>query len=150
VSSSVASKMKHKLIQRQTENIDNLMLKEKEALERTGAAENCKSSDIIGDNIDISRKPSQMSVDRRRQSWHWFLLVGLQKRVLNPSLDDKAPIADINTIDNSTFIPSLDDCNKLDQNFIFHIMNVLVKYVGCLKKYQNCLPKFIFARLCNT
>lgn len=70
MSSSAASKMKQAIIQRQTENIGNLTLKEKE---RRGAAENCKSSDIIGDNIDISRKPSQMSVDRRRQSWHWFL-----------------------------------------------------------------------------
>ncbi|CAC5417633.1 unnamed protein product [Mytilus coruscus] len=84
-----------------------------------------------------------MSVDRRRKSWHWFLLVGLQKRVLNPTLDDTAPISNITSVDNSTFIPNLNDCSKLDQNFMFHIMNVLVKYVGCLKKYKSCLPKFI-------
>lgn len=143
MSSSAASKQKKKLIQRQKEKIACLMLKEKEALENEGMVENCNSSDIIGDNIDISRNPSQMSKDRKRQSWHWFLLIGLQKRVLNPALDDSAPIADINTVENSTFIPNLNDCSKLDQNFIFHITHVLVKYVGCLKKYKNCLPKFI-------
>lgn len=26
---------------------------------------------------------------------------------------------------------------------MYHITNVLVKYVGCLKKYKDCVPKFI-------
>mgnify|MGYP003686221113 CR=1 FL=1 len=121
------------------------MLKEKEEIEKSGTCmtENHMSSDIIGDNIDLSRSPSQMSIEKRRKSWHWFLMVGLQKRVLNPSLDDTAPISDINKVENGTFIPNLDDCSKLDQNFLFHIMNVLVKYVDCLNKYKDCLPKYI-------
>lgn len=143
VSSSAASKQKQNLVQRQKDKIGELMLKEKDSLEKTGTVQDHKSSDIIGDNIDLNRSPSQMSIDRRRKSWHWFLLVGLQKRVLNPTLDDTAPISDITSVDNSTFIPNLNDCSKLDQNFMFHIMNVLVKYVGCLKKYKGCLPKFI-------
>ncbi|VDI74704.1 Hypothetical predicted protein [Mytilus galloprovincialis] len=125
------------------DKIGELMLKEKDSLEKTGTVQDHKSSDIIGDNIDLNRSPSQMSIDRRRKSWHWFLLVGLQKRVLNPTLDDTAPISDITSVDNSTFIPNLNDCSKLVQNFMFRIMNVLVKYVGCLKKYKGCLPKFI-------
>lgn len=63
--------------------------------------------------------------------------------VLNPSLDGTAPISDINKVENGTFIPNLDDYSKLDQNFLFHIMNVLVKYVDCLNKYKDCLPKYI-------
>ena len=68
-----------------------------------------KSSDIIGDNIDITRCPSQMSVVRKRKSWHWFLLFGLQKRVINRDLDDSTPITDINRVDNSLFVPNLED-----------------------------------------
>lgn len=119
------------------------MLKEKESLEKTGTGENSISSEIIGDNIDITRNPSKMSIDKRRLSWHWFLMIGLQKRVLKPSLDDTTPIAEINSVDNSTFIPNLNDCGELDNHFMFHIMHTLVKYVGCLKKYENCLPKYI-------
>lgn len=100
-------------------------------------------SDIIGDNIDISRNPSQMSEDRRRKSWHWFLLVVLNKRVLNPELDDSQPIVEISSVENSTFVPKFNDCNTLDRNFIFHIMHILLNYIRCLKKYKNCLPKFI-------
>ena len=95
------------------------------------------SCDIIGDNIDLNRSPSQMSIDRKRQSWHWFLLVGLQKRDLNPTLDDTAHTADIMSIGNSTFIPSTNDCKMLDENLKFHIANILVKHVGCLKKYKD-------------
>ena len=31
----------------------------------------------------------------------------------------------------------------LDENFKFHIANILVKHVGCLKKYKDSVPKFI-------
>lgn len=57
------------------------MLKEKEEIEKSGTCmtENHMSSDIIGDNIDLSRIPLQMSIEKRRKSWHWFLMVGLQK-----------------------------------------------------------------------
>lgn len=143
VSSSAMSKQKQRLLQRQKEKIGTLMLKEKEELEESGKNDSQISCDIIGDNIDITRSPSQMSVDRKRQSWHWFLLVGLQKRVLNPLLNDSAPIADIKSVDNCTFMPNFEECRKLDENFMYHITNVLVKYVGCLKKYKYCVPKFI-------
>jgi hypothetical protein len=102
-----------------------------------------KSSDIIGDNIDMTRSPSQMSVDRKRKSWHWFLLVGLQKRVINQDLDDSTPIADINHVENSLFVPNLKDCNFPDRNYIHHIMHVLIKYIRCFKKYDKCLPKHL-------
>jgi hypothetical protein len=143
VSSSATSKKKKSLLQRQAANIENIILKEKKALEESGENNGQASCDIIGDNIDICRTPSQMSIDRKRQTWHWFLLVGLQKRVLRPSLNDKTPIAEINSVDNSTFIPNIDDHKKLDENFTFHISNVLVKYMACFKKYRECIPTHI-------
>ena len=102
-----------------------------------------KSTEIIGDNIDITRRPSQMSKERRRLSWHWFLLVGAEKRVLNPALDDSRPTADIMEVQNSQFIPNELECSALEERYIFHIMKVLVKYVPCLKKYDGCLPKWL-------
>jgi hypothetical protein len=71
---------------------------------------------------------SQMSVDRKRKSWHWFLLVGLQKRVINQDLDDSTPIADINRVDNSLFVPNLEDCNYV-LTFIFTL----------IKKVKHCI-----------
>ena len=59
---------------------------------------------------------------------------GFAKESLKSIIDDTAPISDINNVENGAFIPNLDDCSKLDQYFLFHIMNVLVKYVDCLNK----------------
>ena len=43
---------------------------------KSGKSDSEISCDIIGDNIHVylNRSPSQMSIDRKRQSWHWFLL----------------------------------------------------------------------------
>lgn len=98
VSGSSSAKQKQKLLSRQQQHVERL-LKDEASDEPESQS---KSSDIIGDNIDITRNPSQMSVDRKRQSWHWFLLVALQKRVTDPTLDDIYPIADISQVENST------------------------------------------------
>ncbi|XP_021373030.1 uncharacterized protein LOC110463019 isoform X2 [Mizuhopecten yessoensis] len=159
VSTSAVSKMKKELQEHQRKHIEDLLIKEKNALEsknmepasQTDRGEKPqdetmkrnKSCDIIGDNVDISRSPSKMTKDKRRQSWHWFLLVGVEKRVLNPDLADIAPTADISLLENSKFIPSLEECHSLEERFIFHIMRVLVKYVNCLKKYECCVPKYL-------
>lgn len=71
------------------------MLQEKETLKSKGTTDNCKCSAIIDGNIDKSGTPSQMSVYRRKKSWHWFIMLGLQMRAVNPSLDVSTPIADI-------------------------------------------------------
>lgn len=84
-----------------------------------------------------------MNVHRKRKSWHWFLLVGLQKRVINQDIDYSTLIADINRVDNSLFVPHFEDCNFLDRNYIHHKMLVLVKYAGCLKEYDKCFPKYL-------
>ncbi|XP_041357523.1 LOW QUALITY PROTEIN: uncharacterized protein LOC121374491 [Gigantopelta aegis] len=145
VSTSATAVRKKALQQKQMEDVSSLMSEEKKHCESFPGTSihTLQSADIIGDNIDISRTPSQMSVDRRNKSFHWFLLVDLEKRVLNTSLDDSAPIADISHIDNSSFVQNLKDCDSLDKNFIFHIMHILVKYVDCLKKYAVCLPTVI-------
>ncbi|XP_055957707.1 uncharacterized protein LOC126824335, partial [Patella vulgata] len=43
-------------------------------------------------NVDITRNPSQMSKERRRKSWHWFLLLGIEKRALFPTLPDTSVV----------------------------------------------------------
>lgn len=146
MSTSAAAKQQQELLKQQMQHIEKLMLQERAKIEKSGmkaSSVSVQSSDIIGDNIDISRNPSQMSVDRRRKSWHWFLLVGLEKRIINDALADDYQLGDICRIDNSVFVPSVEDCSSLEEHFIFHIAHVLVKNVNCLKKYASCLPKFI-------
>ncbi|KAK3108923.1 hypothetical protein FSP39_018735 [Pinctada imbricata] len=84
-----------------------------------------------------------MSVEKKRQSWHWFLLVGLEKRIFATGLDNIKPIANICQVENGIFIPNMEDSSFLEQNFIYHIMQVLVKHIDTLRKYTPFIPQFI-------
>ena len=131
VSSSAADKKKTDLTKRQEAHIDKLMDTEKDEYETSTSRPESKSSDIIGDNVDINRHPAKMTKEKRTKSWHWFLEIGLQQRVLFETLEDTCPAAAIQDIENSTFLPSKVDCMTLEgeENFIFHIMHVLVRHV---------------------
>ena len=106
-------------------------------------SDSVKSSQIIGDNVDITRTPSKMSKERQRKSWHWFLLVGVENRLTFPDLPDEHPQADITRVENKVFVPSSDECLKLDEHLTFHIMRVLVKYIPHFKRFQSLVPKNI-------
>jgi hypothetical protein len=77
VSPSATSKQKKELLERQSAHIADLLMKEKIAHE-TGMnqSDTFKSSDIIGDNIDITRSPSQMSVELALVFTCWFTKEG--------------------------------------------------------------------------
>lgn len=100
------------------------------------------SFEIIGDNVDLMKSPSAMTKEKQRQSLHWFLLIGLQKRVLS-ELPDSVPKHDILTLPNATFLPDEDDNKLLEHHMAFHIMRVLTKYVDCLKEYSTSIPDHI-------
>ena len=143
MSASAAAKKKSDLISRQKSHMEQMVLAEKRLHEENPGEEIRVSSDIIGDNFDISKSPSHMSKEKQRKSWHWFMMVGLQKRVINNTLTNQVPVAPITEVENSTFIPSVADCKSLGKNFVFHIAKVLVKYVPFFKKYEPYLPKFL-------
>ena len=102
-----------------------------------------KSSQIIGDNLDITRNPSKMSKERQRKSWHWFLLVGVENRITFLDLPDEGPQADVSTLENKAFIPSAEDCVTLYEHLAFHIMKVLVKYLPCFRRFQSLISKYV-------
>lgn len=66
--------------------------------------------------------------------------MALEKRVQNRTMNDTHPIADISQVENSLFIPNLEESAFLEGNF----RQVLVKYVDTLKKYKLCIPEYIF------
>ena len=40
----------------------------------------CVPIEILGDNVDILVSPANMTLDRQRKSWHWFLLLATPKK----------------------------------------------------------------------
>lgn len=142
MSSSAAAKKKVDLTEYQNEHINETVINEKKALEALGTND-WNTSDIIGDNFDISKSPSNMSKEKQRKSLHWFLLIGLQKRVIDNSLSSQSPSVSINAVNNSVFVPTRADCEFLEANCLFHIMKIIVKYVECFKRYAPYMPDVI-------
>lgn len=69
VSSSAAAKKKVDLAEYQNEHINSTVINEKRVLETSGTRD-LKTSEIIGDNFDISKCPSNMSKEKQRKSLH--------------------------------------------------------------------------------
>ena len=99
--------------------------------------------DIIGDNLDILKSTSSMTKENQRKSLHWFLLVGLQRRVLGPDMTDEKPTHDILSLPNQSFLPSAEEVKLLERNMNHHILKVITKHVECLKPFAHCVPTHI-------
>lgn len=146
---AAAAKKKNQLQESQTRHVRYLVLNEMEEQKQSVSGDSepgkppvsttaVKSSQIIGDNLDITRNPSKMSKERQRKSWHWFLLVAVENRVTFPCLPDESPQADISVLENKAFIPSTEDCKSLDDH-----LKVLVKYLPCFRRFESLIPKQI-------
>lgn len=83
-----------------------------------------------------------MTKEKQRQSIHWFLNLAVQRRVISSLPNDK-PLAEISRVPNHIFLPSSNDCKNIDAFFRFHIANVHVKHIKCLKPFKKSVPNFI-------
>lgn len=54
-----------------------------------------KATEVLGDNLDLLVSPGDMTSDRQRKSWHWFLVLLTQKRITAPDLPSTGRVADI-------------------------------------------------------
>lgn len=108
----------------------------------------CIPIEILGDNVDILITPANMTSDRQRKSWHWFLLLATQKRIIDQELPTNKPVADIETISSCVFFPSkveILDFQILDfqRNIQFHVARILSNFIGELKSFEKLLPNYI-------
>ena len=100
--------------------------------------------EIYGDNLDHRVHTSHMTRERRGEDIHWFLLVGAPLRVHPPEeLNKSRPRRNILNVDNCEFLPSVEDSSSLQQSFIFHIMETLVKFIPFLQGMSKAVPEYI-------
>ncbi|XP_056016938.1 uncharacterized protein LOC125674871 [Ostrea edulis] len=99
--------------------------------------------EILGDNVDILVSPANMTLDRQRKSWHWFLLLATQKRITDKDLPTDESLADVETIDSCEFVPSEDEIEEYQKNTQFHVAKILTKYIEELRQFERLLPNNI-------
>ncbi len=96
---------------------------------------------IIGDNVDIRHKPSHQTLERRGKDHHWFHMVAVKDRVVVGDILVTQPSAMVKDLELHTFLPTIDDCIKLNTKFIFLIARgVLTDRLAAWKCLQDCIP----------
>ena len=99
--------------------------------------------ELIGDNFDIKIDPTHTTLNRSRQTHHWFLLVGTKKRLLFPKLDDNGPQAEMENIENKTFFQTREEAASFKEDLNHHIALTLVMHVPILQDLKNCVPQYL-------
>ena len=98
---------------------------------------------IVGDNIDKSINPRYMTVDRQRQSLHFFHLFAALDRVDCSGLPSKEHIGDVPALGASVFLPTAADSKQLCSNFAVLIGRLIVKKVPYFSIFKKCIISHI-------
>ena len=98
---------------------------------------------IIGDNVDLREQPSHQTLDRRGKDHHWFHMIAVKDRVVDGDISVTQPSAMVKDLELHTFLPTIDDCIKLNSEFIVLIARVLTDRFTAWKDLQDCVPAHI-------
>ena len=95
---------------------------------------------IVGDNVDIRQKPSHQTLERRGKDHYWFHMVAVKDRVVVEDISVTQPSTMVKDLELHTFLPTIDDCIKLNNKLIFLIARVLADRLAAWKCLQDCVP----------
>ena len=98
---------------------------------------------IVGDNIDKNVSPRDMRVDNQTKSFHYFHSYAVHDRVNLRAYDNKLPDIDVESLPLTVFLPSMNDCKKLRDNYVILASRVLVKHLSFLAPLKGCIPQHI-------
>ena len=98
---------------------------------------------IVGDNIDRNVSPRHMTIDNQTTSFHHFHSYAVHDRLEVSTVSDLRANIDVEALPLTAFLPSLDDCMQLRQNYIILAARVLLENLECLKPIKGCVPQHI-------
>ena len=98
---------------------------------------------LVGDNIDKSVNPRHMTVDRQRQSLHYFHRYAALDRVSCMGLRSDERIGDVSALGTSAFLPTTSDSKQLCSNFASLIGRLIVKKLPYFSIFKNCITHHI-------
>lgn len=86
--------------------------------------------------MDLRQHPSHQSLDRRGKDHHWFHIVAVQDRVVTGDMSITQPSALVKDLELHTFLPTIEDCIRLNDEFI---TRVLTERMAAWKSLQDCV-----------
>lgn len=142
VSKSSIYKNKVQLKEKHEETMRKRMVEFVGAEKNTADVSSASKFYVAGDNVDLLITPTYITREEQRKSLHWFLLVGVNKRVTDDSLPDATAQADISSISCLKWLPCDDEISAYEQHCYFHVQRVLLKY-GICSFLQEHVPEVI-------
>ena len=103
----------------------------------------CFSYILVGDNIDKTVTVRHMTMDHQSQSLHYFHCYAALDRVDFHNLDNSSPIGNVSTLPLSIFLPSIEDCDVLRNNYVILLAREIVEKVPYFKMFADSVPEHI-------
>ena len=99
---------------------------------------------ITGDNLDKSIKPKFMTIEHQTQSLHYFHAYAALNRLSFGDLTEDVPTSRLlRSLNPGDFLPSLDDCEKLRDNYAVLMARVICENLKAFASFKACVPKHI-------
>ena len=98
---------------------------------------------LVGDNVDIHQYASRQTMEQRDQDHHWFHIIAVRDCVVDDTLSTAEPTTDITQLPLQTFLPSVNDCKQLHDEFVVLVGRVLVKNLSAFKSLATLVPEHI-------
>lgn len=97
---------------------------------------------LQGNNYDTTVHARDMCMDNQNKYLHYFNTYAAKDRPDFYKLDSdhKASSNDIKASPVSTFLPTMEDCKKVRQNYIVLVARVLVDHLTFLQPLKKCVP----------
>lgn len=93
--------------------------------------------------MDKTIRPHRMTIDHQVQSIHYFQFYGAQDRIDFRDLSNENPIAKVLDLPLTTFLPNLEDCAMLRDNYATLIGREVVRKLKYFEIFADCVPQHI-------
>ena len=101
------------------------------------------SFNFVLDNVDLKVLASNMTSHDQNRDFHWCHHNAYMDRVNPTHLADDSPIADLEDVPNSAFLPSFNDQNLLLSDFTVLVGRVLVENFSAFEIFKDVIPLHI-------
>ena len=95
------------------------------------------------DNLDVSLKRRNMTVEQQNQDYHWVNHNMVENRISGVSMATSAPKKQLLDVENVRFLPSLEDQRSQKMNYIVLCSRVLISYFNVLEPLSDACIQHI-------
>ena len=89
------------------------------------------------DNVDIYQERRNMTMSSQNSDLHWVSRKMVKNRVSGDDFDSTKPAADIMTVKNLKYLPTLADNERQRMDYIILTSRILTKYFDVLKPFED-------------